>query len=89
MMYKGNLKEKLGWQLFKKRFRLLLKSILHYVVSLLCIGFLSQRKYNIKATQIVLPVLHSDFVSYLSNFGFLSKDYENIISKCDHHIIEK
>ena len=44
---------------------------------------------NANATQIVLPILHLDFLFYFGKFGVLFKDYEKIFSKFDHHICKK
>ena len=51
--------------------------------------FLSQRKQNANATQIVLPILHLDFIFHFGKFGLLYTDYEIIFSEFDHHICIK
>ena len=52
------------------------KPISHLAFSLLCVGFLSQRKQTANPTQIVLPLLRFDLSLYLDRFGVLSKDYD-------------
>ena len=50
---------------------------------------LAQRKLNEHATQIVQLISHLVFKIYLGKFGVLFTDYENILSKSDHHIYIK
>ena len=46
------------------------------LISLPCVGLLSQRKCKANATQIVLLILHLDFSFYFGQFGVLFTDYE-------------
>ena len=62
------------------------KALITPWVSLLCVGFLSQTRYNTSAAQIILPILHLALSFYIR---VLLTDCEYIFSKCDHHISNK